>query len=114
MLFNSSIPEINFDEYSVEFGHEDNAENDILAENENQKLIGEAFNVSRSFFQGKKLSALRKMRKTAKINDKVLLVYNQDAIKKNYKPKPNKNEYHLVVNIEMELKNTAYNKNNIV
>jgi hypothetical protein len=51
-----------FSTYVVEYGHEDKNGFDITAEQDSQKLIGEAFNVEPSFFQGKKASMLRKLR----------------------------------------------------
>lgn len=108
-LFEGAIPDINFNEYSVEFGNENQAENDISAKNNGQKLIGEAFNVSKAFFQIKKSKALKKMRATAKGDDIILLIYNSDAIHEKYKNKWVQNEYHLVVDVNKELKNTTHN-----
>lgn len=98
-VLNGAIPEINFDEYQVEFGHDNYNDNDISATNGNIKLIGEGFNVAQSFFQSKKASSLQKMRKQVRENDKILLIYNSDAVSESYQPKPKINEFHLKVNL---------------
>src|SRR5436190_8207746 len=51
-----------FDSYSVEFGHGNVQEHDLLARSGDLLLIGEAFNVAPSFFPVKKNAALRKLR----------------------------------------------------
>ncbi len=101
-LLEGKINEINFTEYNVEFGNEDNNDNDISASNDEYELIGEAFNVSSSFFQNKKTTALRKMRnqKTNMKNLKRLLIYNSDAVIKEYIPKIKENEFHLTVELK--------------
>ena len=98
-LLNGYITEINYDEYEVEFGHDNFNDNDIKANNGNTKLVGEAFNVAKTFFQTKKSKALKKIRKQIRENDKVLLIYNSDAVDKTYVPKPSRNEYHLQVEL---------------
>jgi hypothetical protein len=99
-LLNGAIKEIDFDEYHVEFGHDNNNDNDIFASNGKTKLIGEGFNVAKSFFQPKKTSALKKMRRQLNENDKLILIYNTDAVAENYSPKTNLNEYHLKVRLD--------------
>jgi len=59
-LLDNKVPELNFTEYTVEFGNENNNENDIWASNKDEILIGEAFNVAQSFFQSKKFKSLKK------------------------------------------------------
>ena len=51
-----------FDEYVVEYGNEDSNDHDITAMKGDKKLLGEAFNIAPSFFQGKKASMLKKLR----------------------------------------------------
>lgn len=102
VILDGAIPEINFDEYEVEFGHDNYNDNDISATDGNIKLIGEGFNVAQSFFQSKKASSLRKMRSQIKENDKILLIYNFDAVSESYQPKPKENEYHLKINITLD------------
>ncbi|MEX0813574.1 MAG: hypothetical protein WD048_15255 [Chitinophagales bacterium] len=102
-LLNGCINEIDFDQYTVEFGHDNYHENDITATNGQIKLIGEGFNVAKSFFQSKKASALRKMRRQKKQNDKLLLIYNSDAVSDSYKPELKQNEFHLKVSINFSL-----------
>jgi hypothetical protein len=103
-LLEGKIGELNFIEYKVEFGNEDNNDNDVSASNDEYELIGEAFNVARSFFQTKKLTALKKMRnqKTNIRNIKRLLIYNSDAVIKEYIPKTKENEFHLAVELNLE------------
>lgn len=99
-LFQNTIEEINFDSYTVEFGNENFNDHDILAENKKSKLIGEAFNVAESFFQTKKSSALKKLRQAKLDNEIILIIYNSDAIKKDYLPKKAENEFHLPVTLD--------------
>ncbi len=99
-LFEKRIKEINFDSYTVEFGNENFNAHDITAEKGSSKLIGEAFNVAESFFQTKKSSALKKLRKSKLNNEIILIIYNSDAIKEKYLPKPIENEFHLPVKLD--------------
>ena len=99
-LFNEAIPEINYEIYQVEFGHDNFNDFDIVAENNNQKLVGEAFNVAQQFFQTKKTKMLKKLRERGVNNDQKLLIYNSDAVSGNYRPKHVSNEFHLRVDIK--------------
>ena len=99
-LLDGAVSEINFDEYTVEFGHDNYNDNDISANDGKTKLIGEGFNVAKSFFQPKKTSALKKMRRQISGNDKLILIYNSDAVSENYVHKPKPNEYHLKVRLD--------------
>ena len=99
-LLDGAIIGIDFDEYCVEFGHDNYNENDISARDGRNKLIGEGFNVAKSFFQPKKTSALKKMRKQISGNDKLILIYNSDAVSENYSPETRPNEYHLKVRLD--------------
>ena len=65
-LLNGAISDIKYDEYQVEFGHDNYNNNDIYASDGISKLIGEGFNVAKYFFPTKKANALKKMR--AQIN----------------------------------------------
>jgi len=100
-LLNGKYKDINFSEYSVEYGNDHNNDFDITVENNGIELIGEAFNVSKSFFQGKKSKAIEKLRNYKCKNEKLIkiLMYNNDAVDIGYKPKPRKNEYHIIVEI---------------
>jgi len=102
-LLEGKIKGINFLEYKVEFGNEDNNDNDIFASNDESELIGEVFNVAKSFFQTKKTTALKKMRnqKTNIKKIKRLLIYNSDAVTKEYIPNMKENEFHLVVELKL-------------
>jgi len=59
LLKNKHFP---FSEYTVEFGNENRNGFDIRASSKTESLVGEAFNVAPSFFQGKKSTALKKLR----------------------------------------------------
>ena len=99
-LLENKIKEINFDLYTVELGNENFNAHDIIAEGNGKKLIGEAFNVAESFFQTKKTSALKKLRDAKKGQEIILLVYNIDAVKSTYLPKPGIDEFHLPVKLD--------------
>jgi len=100
-LLNGAINGINYDEYVVEFGHDNYNENDVYASDGITKLIGEGFNVSKTFFQTKKAKSLRKMRAQKSENDKLILIYNADAVSENYNPIKKPNEYHLKINLDI-------------
>lgn len=72
---------------SVEFGNDDVNDHDILSYNNGQKLIGEAFNVAPSLFQGKKAKMLKKLRSVDYTAMYRLVVVNSDAINSGYRPK---------------------------
>ncbi len=99
-LLEGRVEALMFDYYEVEYGNENQNAHDITAKNSSQELKGEAFNVSKSFFQGKKHSSLRKLRGKQQDNDLILLLYNSDAVNTSYKPKLRSNEYHLQVDIQ--------------
>ncbi len=104
-LLEGKIKEIGFTEYCVELGHDADEDNDISASDMNGCLIGEAFNVAPSFFQGKKARSLRKMYQQRKNNEMILLIYNADAVKDVYSPKPDEGVFHLRVNLNQYLGN---------
>jgi hypothetical protein len=91
-----------FDEYVVEYGNEDSNDHDITALKGGRKLLGEAFNVAPSFFQGKKASMLRKLRSPNCVADYKIIIANSDAIEENYSPKAQKGEYYVFVNVETD------------
>ena len=99
-LLHGEYKEINFAEYRVEYGNSHDSPHDIIAENNDFKLIGEAFNVAPSFFQGKKSKSLAKLRNAKKENTIIVLLYNADAVNKEYRPKSIRNEYHIPVEID--------------
>lgn len=80
-LKNNDYP---FTEYTVEFGNEDRNGFDIRANADSKTLVGEAFNVAPSFFQGKKRTALKKLRDHAAGETYRVILYNEDAPPKNY------------------------------
>jgi len=69
-----------FDEYVVEYENEDINDHDITATavQSGKLLIGEAFNIAPSFFQGKKTSMLKKLRSTGESADYKIIVANAD------------------------------------
>jgi len=98
-LLKGVFEEIKFDSYTVEFGNENRNDHDIMAENSKQKLIGEAFNVAKSFFYTKKSSALKKLKRSDKRDTLLLLLFNEDALPEKYNTEKLENEFHLAVKI---------------
>jgi len=88
-----------FATYTVEFGNEDTNRFDIHAAEDGKKLIGEAFNVAPSFFQIKKTTMLKKLRQPDVCADYKIIMFNQDAAKKSYRPKPKNNEFFVFVQV---------------
>jgi hypothetical protein len=86
-----------FDTYKVELGHENNNAFDIMATNGQEELIGEAFNVSPSFFATKKNSALKKLRRPSTPPDFTIVMFNCEAVSKTYSPKLRTNEFFVLV-----------------
>lgn len=97
LLENKTFP---FDTYVVEYGNEDRNDHDIMAENKNGKLIGEAFNVAKSFFQGKKGSMLKKIRKAENTAEYKIIIANSDSVEEGYTPDIKEGEYYVFVNVE--------------
>jgi|TARA_R100000049_G_C1951524_1_gene99723 hypothetical protein len=96
LLGNEIFP---FDSYTVEFGNENKNDFDLYASNnEGNKLIGEAFNVAQSFFQGKKSAMLKKLRKDDALADYKVVMVNHDAVSPSYSPKGN-DIYYVIVNV---------------
>ncbi|MGO9336127.1 MAG: hypothetical protein ACLPLR_01635 [Terriglobales bacterium] len=94
LLDNEVFP---FEQYVVEYGNEDENGFDIRAEGEGKALVGEAFNVAPSFFQGKKNSMRKKLAESRA--DFKILMFNHDAVKLSYAPRPTKNEYFVFVQV---------------
>ena len=87
-----------FDSYMVEYGNQNNNDYDIVAFKEGKKLIGEAFNVAPSFFQGKKAAMLKKLRIDEKADVK-LIMFNHDAVKPGYRPAPSAGVHFVFVDV---------------
>jgi len=102
-LLNGNIKEISFSKYTVDLGHENTQDHDIMAEENGKKLIGEAFNVSQSLFPIKKNFSLKKLRRNTDINTVKILLYNEDAVGKNFIPKLMPSEFFIAVDLEKEL-----------
>ena len=92
-----------FDSYIVEFGNEDKNGFDLKATSDNASLIGEAFNVAPSFFQGKKTSMLKKLRKDGVNADYRIIMVNHDAVADGYSPIVKPGEYYVFVNVSTAL-----------
>lgn len=99
-LLDGTIKEINFDEYKVELGNENKNSHDLEAVKGKMKLYGEGFNVADSYFNIKKYHAIKKLRGQANDKTILLLVYNDGAVSKNYKPKKENNVFHLKVKLK--------------
>ena len=87
-----------FDAYTVEYGHENNNRFDIQASNGISTLVGEAFNVAPSFFQGRKAAMIKKL----SIDDNAdlkLLMFNHDAVAPGYVANPRNSMKFVFVNI---------------
>ena len=88
-----------FKSYTVEFGNENKRTHDIESEKSGSKqLVGEAFNVAPSFFQGKKSKMLNKLRSKTDAEYKFIVV-NNDAVERGYQPKLSSDEYILLIDI---------------
>ena len=70
-----------------------------MAENEDERLVGEAFNVAPSFFQAKKAAMLRKLRMPENREGLKLILANADAIGESYRPKLRANEHMVLVDV---------------
>jgi hypothetical protein len=97
LLQNSIFP---FSSYTVEFGNEDENGFDIQASSGIVLLVGEAFNVAPSFFQTKKSSALKKLRRNGSNASYRILMFNEDAVLPTYSPKPEDGFYYVLVEVE--------------
>ncbi len=97
LLQNNSFP---FSSYTVEFGNENENGFDICASSDSASLVGEAFNVASSFFQTKKGSALKKLRRDGANATYRILMFNDDAVSSSYSPKPEVGLHHILVCVE--------------
>ncbi len=110
LLENETFP---FDVYTVEFGNENKNDFDLIASNdEGKSLIGEAFNVAQSFFQGKKSAMLKKLRKDAAVADYKIVMINHDAISPSYSPQIEEGVYYIIVNVSESSAKVLPNKSN--
>lgn len=97
LLQSNSFP---FSSYTVEFGNENQNGFDIRASSDSAVLVGEAFNVAPSFFQTKKGSALKKLRRDGANATYRVLMFSDDAASPNYSPKPEVGLHHILVGVE--------------
>ncbi len=96
LLNHSAFP---FESYTVDYGHGNKQGFDISARGNGRTLIGEAFNVAPAFFQIKKSSMLKKLRRPSSSEDFKIVMFNQDAVGAAYVPKPLNNESFVVVEV---------------
>jgi hypothetical protein len=96
LLASAAFP---FTEYSVEYGNEDKKGFDIQATAGGKVLIGEVFNVARSFFPVKKNATLKKLRRPQSKADFKLVMFNSDAVLPEYSPQLRANERFVVVRV---------------
>ena len=96
LLGNEALP---FNQYTVEYGHENNEQHDIMAESGGRVLIAEAFNVAPSFFPVKKGAALKKLRRSGVRADYKMIVCNSGAVPDAYAPKPGNGEFLVLVDV---------------
>jgi hypothetical protein len=90
---------LEFEAYTVEYGHENNNRFDIQASKDGRTLIGEAFNVAPSFFQGKKAAMIKKLRIDEDAEIK-LVMFNHDAVARGYVPNPPNGMHFVFVDID--------------
>lgn len=62
-------------------------------------MVGEAFNVARKFFPGKKSSMLKKIREDGASADFKIIMVNDDAVESDYKPRLMRGEYYVFVDV---------------
>jgi hypothetical protein len=91
-----------FRTYTVEYGNDDKNGFDIQATGDGKRLVGEAFNVAPCFFQTKKTSVLKKLRRDDVIADYKIIMFNHDAVERTYKPKPKNNEFFVLVKLSAD------------
>jgi len=97
-LLYKGLEGIIFNKINVEYGHNNKQLHDIMAYENEITLHGEAFNVSKSLFQTKKRTSLKKLQKNIKGNTKLIIIFNNDAINNNLL-KQNNNVNFLPVDI---------------
>lgn len=98
-----------FNVYVVEYGNEDRNDHDITAVNKGKKFTCEAFNVAPSFFQTKKSSMLKKLRKVENKSDYKVIMANADSVRDVYSPKVRIGEYYIFVAIVVMYPATVVN-----
>ena len=86
-----------FESYSVEFGHGNEQAHDLIARSGSLLLIGEAFNVSPSFFPTKKNSVLKKLTHSSIGATTRVIMCNHDAVRDAYAPQLREQECLVLV-----------------
>ena len=104
LLCNSTVGQVTlpFSQYDVKLGIE--AGNDVTAESNDLRLVGEAFNVAPSFFQTKKATTLKKLRQDTTA-DYRLLIFNEDAARnpQGYVARSSPDMTYLPIDLRAEL-----------
>ncbi len=93
-------PSFPFDSYKVVFGNEKKNVFDIQACRAGRRLVGEAFNVAKSFFQTKKSEMLNKLRRKGTNAHYKIIIVNDDAIAEGYSPRLQEREHFIFVNVK--------------
>ncbi|MGO9109905.1 MAG: hypothetical protein ACLP9L_11790 [Thermoguttaceae bacterium] len=88
-----------FESFTIEYGNEDKNGFDIRTSAGGKTLIGEAFNVAKSFFQIKKSAMLKKLRGPAATANFKIIMANHDAVQLQYAPKLRAQEFFVFVDI---------------
>lgn len=98
LLKDKSISGVNlpFTSYKVQYGSSNIRDYDIYAQSGNKILIGEAFNVSKSFFQTKKAKMLKKLRQSNVKYSYLIIMCNDDAFTEDYVSKLNTSKEFLI------------------
>jgi hypothetical protein len=100
LLNSNTLP---FDEYIVEYGHEDQNSHDITSTSKNgEGFAGEAFNVAPSFYQGKKRATKKKLQDSKFNANHKFIIANLDAVSANYHPLKNEGVNYLFVDINSD------------
>lgn len=97
LLTKSELP---FESYDVNYGHRDDNDFDLRAIYLDKVLVGEAFNVAPSFFQGKKGAMLKKLRDPQRASDFRVLLVNEDASDSTYAPRMEPEEFIVFVSVD--------------
>jgi len=79
MLLHGHKENIDYREYKVNYGNGAGQEYDIEAIENSNKLLGEAFNVSKSLFKMKRKKTEMKLKRESNLKYDLVIIYNKDA-----------------------------------
>jgi len=97
-LLLSKPEEFPFRVYDVKYGNEGGKGFDIEARANGHRLIGEAFNVAPSYFQGKRRKDLQKLL-DARVASVKVMMFNDDAARQDYRPQRTNGVRFVRVNV---------------